>query len=298
MRTLLYVSTALAFLRAPTQEPNDFNLDVDTWLGAEEIEGEIGNNASVLSSLNQSADVAKGRPYIVLGQHNTGTNLLSQLVQINFPARGHQIPSTVVAGIPPSDVWWKHAKPAGVKMSLQSQMRSSNAVALVMLRDPMSWLQSMKKAPYDLKMCTQRADWLTAPCSLPSSRPTPLGTAYMTPVSLANIESHWNEWTKDYGHLSSYGFNSAVLIRYEDIVMDTEGVLNRISAAIGVPRAEPTKHVHGSAKEHGSSNGRQAAILKLKTKSYLDNYNPKQKNDACARLDHNLLTKHQYTDCN
>ena len=35
-------------------------------------------------------------------------------------------------------------------------------------------------------------------------------------------QAHWNEWTRDYQHMKDFGFADAVVVRYEDLVLDTD----------------------------------------------------------------------------
>ena len=97
-----------------------------------------------------------------------------------------------------------------------------------MVRDPLSWLQSLKKAPYDLKRCTKKEDWLTAPCATPKTftdwiaHPDPLASIpppkflyvpFPGRPALPNLESFWNEWTRDYTHMADFGFADSLVIR-------------------------------------------------------------------------------------
>merc|ERR1719321_2118887 len=50
-----------------------------------------------------------------------------------------------------------------MKPGVRADIERNGLPALVMVREPLSWLQSMKKAPYDLRACLARVDWLTAP---------------------------------------------------------------------------------------------------------------------------------------
>jgi hypothetical protein len=262
-------------------------------------------NTTVNSSFHEACSATRSdsteRAFTVLGQYNTGTNLLMELVRRNFPAQVARsyIPSNLqVDRAPPADVLWKHSKPATISSSWQQELRQCGAVALVMLRDPLSWLQSIKKAPYDYGACVRRPGWLTSSCTLPAWRHSRNGgRTAATPVTLASLEAHWNEWTREYNRLRAFGFADAVLIRYEDLVRDTDAEVSRIARAIGAPETEVVKQVHASAKSHGDSAGRAEAIKKLETKSYLKLFTNTELEAACARFDLNLMHMHQYDDC-
>jgi len=268
------------------EEPNDFGLSALIWDGLDLATGEAADNATgAAANATGFASVQATQQYVLAGQFNTGTNLLNTLVQLNFPG-AFQDKQKVY--------FWKHKKPSDLTYVQRANL-ANKGVALVMIRDPLSWLQSMKKAPYDLRACVTRYDWLTAPCSTPWNYAELHDTK---PVHLSNIEAYWNEWTRDYQHMTDFGFSGAVVIRYEDLVLDTEGQLQRIAHAMNLPAPSTVRQVHGPAKSHGNANGRAAAISKLKNKQYLDQYTWAEKNAACSRLDKGLLRDFKYDgDC-
>jgi hypothetical protein len=283
----------------------DAELPWDGMDGEDIIQDVLLVNATVNNSLHEACSPARGgstgRAFTVLGQYNTGTNLLMELVRRNFPTQvaTSYIPSNLqVDRASPAEVLWKHSKPATISPSWQRELRQCGAVALVMQRDPLSWLQSIKKAPYDYGACVRGPGWLTSACTLPAWRHSRNGgRTAATPVTLASLEAHWNEWTREYHRLRDFGFADAVLIRYEDLVRDTGTEMSRIARAINAPEADVVKQVHGSAKSHGNSAGRAAAIEKLETKSYLKLFKNAELEAACARLDLNLMHIDQYEDC-
>jgi hypothetical protein len=290
LRGALIRLAAGAFLRA--EEPNDFGLSELYWDGldqeiavAENATGAAKGNATGAANATGFALLGSSK-YLLAGQFNTGTNLLDALVQLNFPGAFHD------------EQWvyyWKHRKPADMTLADRANIKNKGLVALVMVRDPLSWLQSMKKAPYDMRACVTRYDWLTAPCSTPPNYSQLHGTK---PVHLQNIEAYWNEWARDYQHMKDFGFSDAVVIRYEDLVLDTEGQLQRIAHVLNLPAPSIVRQVHGPAKTHGNANGRAVAIQKLKNKPYLQQYTFLEKTAVCDRLDKGLLRDFDYGgDC-
>lgn len=284
---------------APEDEVNAFGLSESDWDGMDEsldVPPPFSNTS--FANLSHTLSVPPSSMYVVAGQYNTGTNLLKKLVDLNFPT-AHHYDQNLQKGLPNLHTYfWKHTKPAHIKPDLRSLMAAQNTVALVMVRDPLSWLDSMKRSPYDLKGCVHRDNWLTAPCKTPPTYLEYWAHVPQTQISLPNLQSHWSEWTKDYQHMRDFRFHNAVVIRYEDIVMDTEGQIARIGAALGIKPTEPVKQLHSSAKSHGVSNGRAAAIRKLKSKSYLNRYWRDELRQACVRFDAVLARSLQYHgDC-
>jgi hypothetical protein len=286
-------------LRGAGEQPNDFGLSALDWEG---LEADLAN-ATVAVADNATSDAASfalyfSERYVIAGQYNTGTNLLAKLVDLNFG--GLRQEDQFFHGGPANydTHFWKHTKPSNMKPRVRADIERRRVVALVMVRDPMSWLQSMKKAPYDLSACVNRYDWLTAPCSTPPTYNNMKGSVPQTVLHFQNIEAHWNEWTRDYRHMKDFGFSDAVVLRYEDLVLDTEAQLAHIANVLKLPAPAYVRQLHTSAKSHGASNGRAAAILKLKTKPYLNSYTPAQKVAACDRLDKGLLQALKYSeDC-
>jgi hypothetical protein len=258
-------------------------------LGRREVNGAV---ASPL--LNRSTTPEeRGRDVVVLGQFNTGTNLLVKLFQQNF----HYAPQHVVDGRP----IWKHLRPA----ELANAGIAKDVVLLVVLRDPLSWLQSMRKAPYDLAECVEGATlhmqnhkkdgfWIEQPCALKSKN---FGAYTMPTVELGGLADYWNLWTEEYDDLPQFGFDRVVLIRYEDLVLKTEDVLAEIGSAVGREPPPTAVHVHGPAKPHGRATGRVEAVMKLKSKSYLRTYSSAELLAACEALDRALMREHGYADC-
>jgi hypothetical protein len=274
------------------EEPNDFGLSELDWDG---VDQDIANATSGADNASFTVLTSESARYVLAGQYNTGTNLLMKLVNLNFANRRPE-DQNFRAGAAFDSYFWKHTKPSNMKPGVRADIERRGVVALVMVRDPMSWLQSMKKAPYDLSGCVNRYDWLTSPCSTPPSYAEWHGHVPQNQLHLKNIEAHWNEWTRDYQHMKDFGFSNAVVVRYEDLVLDTEGQLARIAQVLQQPKPAVVQQIHAPAKNHGAPNGRAAAILKLKQKPYLHQYTPAQKDAVCERLDKGLLKSLKYTD--
>lgn len=222
------------------------------------------------------------------GLFNTGTNLLFDLIGKNFKA--YQIEP-----FKQSQPGWKHAKPSVYFANNPHLKPQAGDVMVVMIRDPMSWLMSMRKAPYNLQSCTVGSDWTTRPCTM-SCDAACLHT-HRGPKSFANIEDVWNSYMQDYEASSRYGYGKVVLVRYEDLVMQPGVELRRIGDALGIQPAAQVVHQLTPAKNHGMSLGRAQAMEKLRSKSYLHMYGNGDRSKACARLDKPMMQRHGYRDC-
>eukprot|EP00929_Paragymnodinium_shiwhaense_P078384 TRINITY_DN40618_c0_g1_i1.p1 TRINITY_DN40618_c0_g1~~TRINITY_DN40618_c0_g1_i1.p1 ORF type:complete len:295 (-),score=69.17 TRINITY_DN40618_c0_g1_i1:50-934(-) len=220
----------------------------------------------------------------LFGLFNTGTNLLYQLLQHNFQGRV-RMPEKV----------WKHVSLRRYFERVPEaadEFRTANTVAVAVVREPLSWLQSVHKAPYNLERCSKQPSWLTAPCPFVSPEWHPPHG-----ILFNDIEEYWNENTGDYNRLSDFGFQRSMVVRYEDIVMNTEGVIDRLAQLLQLDAPKALQQIDGPAKDGGACLGRQQAIAKLTTKDYLRQYHGREKADACERLDANLMSQHGYGDC-
>lgn len=251
----------------------------------------------------------KGRQYAIAGQYDTGTNLLQKLIGAHLKT-AVRVTQEAHKKADAGHYLWKHTKPENISQEVRKKLNGT--VALVMVRDPLSWLQSLKKAPYDLKRCTKKEDWLTAPCATPATftdwiaHPDPLASIpppkflyvpFPGRPALPNLESFWNEWTRDYTHMADFGFADSLVIRYEDLVTDTEKEIQRIAAILHLPPPTEVTPLAAAAKGHGKPVGRAGALKKLREKPYLALYSAADRAAVCARLDAALLRRFNYTDC-
>lgn len=289
---------ALHLLRGHVK--TDFEPDLsspdDLWDGSDDDAGLARAVDALWSATNVTSAVALGvnrtagrHPALhMYGLFNTGTNLLYDLIAKNFKA--HEL-----APFKQHQPGWKHAKPSIYFSNHPHLKPQAGDVMVVMIRDPMSWLMSMRKAPYNLQSCTVGADWATRPCTM-SCDASCLQT-HGGPKPFANIEDVWNSYMRDYESSARYGYSKVVLVRYEDLVMQPGVELNRIGSALGIQPAAAVVHQLAPAKNHGMSLGRAQAMEKLRSKSYLHSYGNGDRPKACARLDKSVMQRHDYNDC-
>jgi len=282
----------------------DFGLDEDTWLGLEREEEEEASAA-----LPQRLPLAHAQPSLAvnvshpppeqriahMGLWNTGTNLLWKLLHKNFGPIRHS------RKIGPKGS--KHSKPTDAVECYQDKPGAfKDMVTVAMVRNPLSWIQSMRKAPYPFESCASSNRWnssdlwATADCKFNVRCLNPL-RPYTREVHVSNIEFVWNEWTSQYNRLHQLGFGAPVVISYEELVLDTAGALSKIAAAMRVPAPTVVKQQYEPAKRHGKPSGHAAAVMKLETKSYLNMYTEETRREVCARLNRTLMRAHGYHDC-
>lgn len=258
-----------------------YGLSADSWSGAD--------------ASPSAADAYAGQTYYyggsrvqIIGQYNSGTNLLNELLIRNFP---HDEDDSGVGACK----FWKHASLSNLQTRHASTLEAcGQVVGIAMIRNPLNWLLSCKREFYDLYACNKGDDWLRTACRYPDGSP-----AYLGGNQYENVERIWSSWTHDYSSLQSFGFNQSLAIKYEDLVMDTEGQLDIIAQTLGidfsgdVEQVDEAVHPTAVDKEHG----RELAIQKIVTRSYLESFSKQDLEDACSRLDRELMRQHGYSDC-
>mmetsp|Transcript_63107 Transcript_63107/g.137140 ORF Transcript_63107/g.137140 Transcript_63107/m.137140 type:complete len:301 (-) Transcript_63107:156-1058(-) len=215
----------------------------------------------------------------IMGLFDTGTNLLGTMLQSNFAGQ-----FTTYGIVPPNAKpgVWKHADPTVLLNSNRSDMAAivdAKVAVIAMIRDPLSWFQSLRKAPYQLHLCVDGEDWLTKPCAHGSP-----GGPNSTSQVWSNLAHMWADWSGSYKRLMEAGVPNVVTVRYEDLVVRPEEVITEIANALDLTLPESILSVDRAAKASGDPSGRQEAVDKINNKSYLENYLQSELDAACTSL--------------
>lgn len=246
----------------------------------------------------------------ILGNMNSGTNLLRSLVDTNLAdveVLGGTMQDRSIHGRNalggPCD-FWKHA-PLSLLQERQPQTlaacTSLHVKGLAIIRNPLAWLDSTKTKPYALAKCTAGEHWLTRPCSFPSCTQLPKTAqdhCYMEGANFSSVAAMWNAWIRDYDQLHKFGFDKGMIVRYEDLVLKPEETLTNIAEMLGTSTPHLFHHVNGIVSPFSQSHDRSGAIERIQTKSYLKAFTKPQLHDACSRLNQDLMLRHGYDDCN
>lgn len=266
------------------------------WLGGE-------GRAPVLPALRLGAadlpvrlPAGDQRPVQVLGLYDAGTNLMQALLLKNFQGQMSPVPADRrFYGL----VFWKHAQPALLLEKvpwLQARLRERRVLGVAVVRDPLAWFQSLKDEPYDLAGCVRGPDWLTRPCTLPLASTSGGGqqSTMPGPLTLPGLAEYWNAWTRQYDELEAYGMQKLV-VRYEDLVLDTEKEVERVASALGADLQQFRQQQSAAKPSSGGPEGRQKALAKLEGQTWLGRYAPGELEAVCARLDRGLMAKYGYS---
>lgn len=193
------------------------------------------------------------------------------------------------------------------------EFAASNAQKLTvisMVRNPLSQMLAWKKtaSDYDLKECILGATrkyktstaWLTASCNK-SADVLEQGCGLRLGYFSSGVPSVWNTYTQGYLELSKLDFFKAVeIVRYEDLVVQPEEVVNRLGKAMGLQTPEIVTVIENKAKSHGHSLDRKSAAEWIRKKEYMDTYTKGELSAACEGVDIQLseLLEYDHTECN
>ena len=233
----------------------------------------------------------------LMGHFSTGTNYLLEVLEANFGAKVEISENAKGTATIKGCQFWKHTLLTITKQREPqrfAQCAQPEWVGLAMVRNPLAWLQAMKNTGYDLERCVKGADWLTRPCSYPVN--------VMFGMEFPNLPKIWTRWTQSYEQLSTFGFKRSMLIRYEDLILNTSGVLSQVAVLLNLPfRVDDLVQVESEARHHESTipvkDAHAQAVSKIVGKTYLSKFSSKEFSDACRRLDHEIMHRLKYRDC-
>lgn len=243
----------------------------------------------------------------VLGLQDTGTNLMFSILWQNFRDQLTFYDSTFTdsRNLRRSQVW-KHANMkelAACSSGALGRLGAEGVTAIAMVRDPLSWMQSIRKAPYDFKACVNRKDWLSRSCL----HRNPAGFAKCNntekaspPVTYIDLAQVWGKWNGAYSYLTRYGFADAIIVRYEDLVADPQAFIADLSSRMNLTLPSlGAQLVTKAAKTHGKAVGRGEALDKIKQRTYLSEFEDGELPDACMRIQRygRLAQSFAYNDC-
>lgn len=280
---LLFVARGIGGLRLQSScdECND-HTDSDSlsqlWEGMDDIpnsEFQVTHSEFRIPS-NKSTMLPKLQ---ILGMFDSGTNLLGALLKKNLGAEVFKKICPGSTNIFESGYhchFWKHTPPQDIhRLDL-------HMIALV--RSPIAQLSGWIKAPYDLKKCIHKVNWLddqNTTCRVRKGH-------YNGPTGV------WNGFTRGYQNLAAEGATIKI-IEYENVVLNTEKVVRDIGMFLGVP-IDTFHQIPGPAKKHGKAIGHELALQKVRNMTYMKNLpwsvagNVKE---ACRNLDKSMMEHHR-----
>jgi hypothetical protein len=236
-----------------------------------------------------------GTHFKIMGHFNTGTHLMRKLLLRNFGEEVVSVSDPNEEGSstidPTGCTFWKHSYLRMLPPEATQPCNRSNIIGIALVRNPISWLDSLHKEPYDLYTCSNGENWLTRTCTYPEDTKM----HELRNVTFANVEDIWNNWTMDYeSHLSSI-FSRSIIVSYEEVVTQPQAVLRKIAALANLRTW--WWDWFGGVDEPDRSDKRKTSAEKVLTSSFLANFKPEELDTMCERLNWNAMHRYKHFDC-
>ena len=170
----------------------------------------------------------------VMGMYHSGTNAMIREIQQRFDVPVY--PNNKGGHHPNGH--WKH--------SLQGSpyQTDPNKLAIVMIKEPRFWLQSLRRRKYELEIINKErgdVDQL-------------MGSVKLDGVHYPSTMHLWNTYAKHYQDPGRFPTENTMVIRFEDFLYKFGEVMGRLYAVLparpGVPRDMPPNGTAG--KNHGT----------------------------------------------
>mmetsp|Transcript_95116 Transcript_95116/g.157003 ORF Transcript_95116/g.157003 Transcript_95116/m.157003 type:complete len:390 (+) Transcript_95116:83-1252(+) len=306
--SLLQLSTELSQRNAPPrsktsnqQELMDDDKDVelsqalltDLWAGKDLTSEQLltvmkgwGKEQLMQMQSGSGWNVVKKKAYVIAGLFDTGTNLFTSMVDMNLPSMSNRqnIWKHTLAGATAITNYLRHDEVLN--------QRLNETVLVAMVRSPISNLVSLKKAPYNMQLCFSRSwsesaspcvgfvDHLDPPTAYDDTMAnlqSPLLARYTFKMThgmkFSSSMDAYNRYLKQYLELQASGsFKKVLIVNYEDLVLNPEAVMRSFADAAGVAAPTSIMTVENPAKNHGNPVGRQAALSKIKNRTYMESF--------------------------
>lgn len=197
----------------------------------------------------------------IVGMYDSGTNLMGATLKLNIPDFELMCPGAPGCGNGFHCHWWKHADPAFNEHHLDDR-----TLLIQMVRSPLAQIAAWGKAGYKLTVCGCSRNY-SASCTI-EEQTFPDGVTIKEKSYPGGVTDVWNQYTHGGDRIAARREN-AIVVEYERLVLDPEGVVTHIAELLGVELLGPVQPVGAPAKLHGHPVGRQAALSKIKNMSYL-----------------------------
>lgn len=229
---------------------------------------------------------------VLLGPMDSGTHLLSWLLQRNYPEQFGR----ACQGDSEGCKWvWKHSMGEDdIVKVLNSTIGPNleNTSIIAMLRSPLALITGWRNDPWDMKNCVSR-NWssMDEPCSARIGASTPedhvgLATSKIPELEFTSTMDVVDKYYAQYASLQRKGvFKNVMLVRYEDLVLAPKAITSSLGDSLGWERPAKVR-ISQEAVKNGSR-GRQEAIDRLRNRTYLGGIPAEDLQHIC-RLAHTI----------
>lgn len=207
---------------------------------------------------------------MVRGMFNTGNNFMNKILLSN------QLPYKIVDADYHKPYQWKHTPP----QDLNSLSTSPNVLNVIMIRHPLAWVTGIHKSPYDLSC---KSDDTMCQLHYNGKQKT-----------WSHIISVWNDY---YTHFPKINGNWMV-VRYEDLLQNTEKEYNRITYNLKIIQKRNRRRLFNiptrPAKNHGHPRGFNEAKQFNAKQTWRYKFTKTQIQEYCNLLDSELMKTFNY----
>lgn len=224
---------------------------------------------------------------LIIGPFDSGTNLMKDQLFSLYPRLMHNVCAEHTWHPGQCGEVWKHGVENGYNLS-EITASMPNLKVVIMVRSPLSLLASWKKAPYQFRHCmnTTWSQMANATCTAT--------VAWTATDSRADMQFHgvmdiYNHYMRQYNHIAYHSGITAQMVAYEDLVYSPELVTQAVAERFGWPVTNDFTIIEDAAKWHGDAVGREGALEKLRSRSFLADFTEEEKQLLCTGLDEAAL---------
>ena len=138
-----------------------------------------------------------------------------------------------------------------------------STLAIVLIKDPLTWLQSICNSKYGLQInhnCRHIGD--SSLRAMDRLVMDPNEKWDVNDIEYQSLVNYWNDWYNAYYTDSANGDFPIYFVRFEDMLYDTVSVVSDICQCVGGKMkhsADQFEYIRGTAKAHGKSKTRMRA---------------------------------------
>jgi hypothetical protein len=205
----------------------------------------------------------------IFGERNTGTNYLKELIRRNFdieiiegvPTLNYMRLNKALFFLPkqkmidyyfssyrPASLGWKHAVPNTQSIYEDIRFNKDELGLIFLAKNPYAWLLSMYKRPHHYDGDVSKLSFYEF-----LSEPWPTLGRDNVRVPLTSIIDAYNVKYRSYIEFVNAS-KSCLLLRYEDLILNTQDVINTISSELSLSVSDTFRNVDKSMKRDKDKN--------------------------------------------
>jgi len=240
----------------------------------------------------------------LFGMYNSGTNMIVATMQASHPDAsvcpfGQMETTKAHCQEDQSQSPYKHANVHFVQEWL-SKPSSQGSRLIFVVRNPVSWLASMKNSPYGFGGCfnPNATEWVSQECRCEEMVEMGKKDLLCAPgqASYSSMADVWNRYVAGYKQLANSSTHLSTMTRYEDIVLEPVQSYETIEARLELSVRKPSfiERLPSSSVKQDESRSSEDAALAIRLGSYREGLNDEDRKTFCSLLDKTLLQEFGY----